>query len=171
MVTTEASQYQAIPYVSPCASSQAARGAVAGLKGGRVAAAASGTSAASAVTATTRKARRIPVIRAGTQARAASTAPHGSTTAISWEALRLADAGPLPRNTETTNKPRLTTIATQSSCSARLAARQVHATRPRPNTAASRQTSPKAAPMLPSLVSGATTAPNRMRTSTQATIT
>ncbi len=65
--------------------------------------------------------------------------------------------------------PMLTTIATHSSCSARRAARQVHTTRPRPNTAASRQTSPKAAPTLPSLVSGAPTAPNRVRTSSQVT--
>ncbi len=50
-----------------------------------MAAAASGTSAASAAAVTARKARGIPVIRAGTQARAASTAPHGSTAAISRE--------------------------------------------------------------------------------------
>src|ERR1700747_2418350 len=50
-VTTEASQYPAMPYLSPCASSHAASGAEAGLMGGRAAAAASDSSAISPVAA------------------------------------------------------------------------------------------------------------------------
>ena len=82
-VTIEASQYPAMPYLSPCASSHAASGAEAGLMGGRVAAVASDSSAIRPVAATATKARGIPVIRAGTRARAASTAPHGTTAATS----------------------------------------------------------------------------------------
>ena len=63
--------------------------------------------------------------------------------------------------------PTLKTIAANSSCSARLARRQVHITRARPNRAASRQISPKAAPAPPSLVSGLATEPKRTRTFSQ----
>ena len=161
-VTIEASQYPAMPYVSPCASSHAASGAVAGLMGGRVAAVASGSSAMSPVAATAAKARDIPVIRAGTRARAASTAPHGSTAATSREPWG-------DGITETRYVPTLKTIAATSSCSARLALRQVHITRARPNMAASRQISPKAAPAPPSLVPGPATDPKRMRTSSHVT--
>ena len=155
-VTIEASPYAAMPYRSPCASSHAASGAVAGLTGGRVAAVSSASSAMSPVAATAAKARGIAVIRAGTRARAASTAPHGSTAATSREPLGKAI-------TETRYVPTLKMIAATSSCSARLARRQVQITRARPNRAASRQISPKAAPATPSLVPGPATDPNRTR--------
>ena len=43
----------------------------------------------------------------------------------------------------------LITIAMHSSCSARLAVRQVQTTFPKPQTAASKQASPKTAPAVP----------------------
>jgi hypothetical protein len=72
--------------------------------------------------------RDIPVIRAGTRARAASTAPHGTAAATSrWR--------PGDGITETRYVPTLKMITANSSCSARLALRQVQITRARPNRA------------------------------------
>ncbi len=60
---------------------------------------------------------------------------------------------------------RLTTIATHSSCSARLAVRQVHTTFAKPKAAASKQTSPNAPakPVDPGPGTTAPNAPNRVR--------
>ena len=60
-------------------------------------------------------------MRPGTRPRAARIAPQGSTATSSW---LLFGAGIV----ENMYAPTLTTIATQSSCSARLAVRQVQAT-------------------------------------------
>src|SRR5580704_3234095 len=86
-VTAEASQYPAMPYLSPCALSQLAIGAAAGVAGGIAAAAVSGTSATRPAAAIAARARAASARCAGTQARAASTAPHGSTATISRAAL------------------------------------------------------------------------------------
>ena len=122
---------------------------------GTVAAAVSGSRAASAAAAIAMRPRDAPVTRAGTQARAASTAPNGSTATISYVLLRL-DSG------EITYAAVIRTIATHSSCSDQFAVRQVQMTFPKPNRAASRQISPKADPARPSAACGTTVTPNKV---------
>ena len=78
----------------------------------------------------------------GTKARAASTAPQGSTAAISYGLLSTGTV-------EITYAEMLMTIATHSSWSARLAVRQVIATRAKPAAAPSKQASPRTYPATP----------------------
>src|SRR2546429_9177933 len=72
---------------------------------------------------------------------------------------------------EITYAERLMTIAAHSSCSARLAVRQVHTTRAKPAAAASRRATPR---MYPAMLAsegepGPASAPNRTRRACQAT--
>src|ERR1700722_1248297 len=75
----DAIQNGPMPYLSPWASSQAVSGTTVGFSGGGTAARLSGRTAASTAALARIQARADMAILAGTQARAASTAPHGST--------------------------------------------------------------------------------------------
>ena len=110
------------------------------------------------------RARHAPTMRAGTQARAASTAPNGSTATTSYGLLGIGIV-------EITYAPTLITIPTHSSCSDRLAVRQVQTTLAKPNAAASKQIVPKAAPTAPRTAVGPEIAPNRVRMDTRVSAT
>ena len=129
---------------------------------GRVAAAVSGSSAATAAAATARPARRGAAIRAGTQARAASTAPQGRIEMMSRTLPRFGIV-------ETTYTPNVTTMAAHSNCSALLALRHDQMTRAKPNAAAIRHANPNSVPAKPSLAPASVNAPNMYRMFCRAT--
>ena len=130
-VTAEAFQYPATPYLRPCALRNAMSGASGCGARGWTAAVASGTSVSTTAAASAGHARRPARMPSRTsmlsraRPRAASTAPAGSTKTISRGLL-------ITGNVENRYPAMFSTIATHSSCSARVALVQVTTTRPKP---------------------------------------